>query len=165
MKKIKQYDTANQIAIDIGINKTTICDYARRGEIRMHSGLYNKEDCLKLAEQIKTKKRQSNAASGSRERKTDLECDRLEVVIEKEREYLDQAKLETARQRGEMLLSEDVRRRDRQMIEKTRSSCESWRAEQTARSKSAKEKKAIDGLANGFLETMMRELETWEVEA
>jgi hypothetical protein len=74
---------------------------------------YPKEETMKACDKYQLKKEGAGEyASGSKEEKTALECERLKIVIQKELEILEQAREETRRQ------IEDGKRQTRKLIEK-----------------------------------------------
>jgi hypothetical protein len=149
------------------ITRQTIGKHSRDGRIRKRGSTgrlvkYNVSDMLKVMEEVVSNKRTRAETIESAQDKRALECERLIVIIKKERELLEQAKLETARQKGEIVAVDEVRTVHRQMISATKAGCESWRAEQTAMVKTAKDKKKVDNLVNGFLAAMIECLSKWE---
>ena len=100
-------------------------------------------------EAMNERKDSRSALSGDREEKTRLECARLRVVIERERELLAQTKLETAKRSGLLHSVAECEREWDRVGAELRAAVDSWQQHATA--KQPKARALIDGLVNGFL--------------
>jgi small-conductance mechanosensitive channel len=84
-------------------------------------------------DRLNERKAQREESTGNKDEKVRLECERLRVVIEREREITEQAKLETARQRGKMVLVSDQDRKYAAVADSVRQKLESLRSHETAK--------------------------------
>jgi DNA-binding transcriptional MerR regulator len=113
--------------IDLWVQKTWFPKQTKDG--------YLKEDVLKAVDEYQTQKdgAQDTYADGSKEEKTALECKRLKIMIEKEKEALEQARestrqmIEDGRIRTKRLVAaKDVENSMIDLLSTLRSTIETW---------------------------------------
>ena len=147
---MKHYPSHEVISKAYGVTKGTVTQWAKDKSFprKTHHG-YPIEDVSAWVGKHNEAKDAKLAAAGDRDEKTRLECERLRVVIEREREILAQSCIETKRLNHEL---HDVAACDAEWIRAgalLRGTVESWRNHETA--KAPKHKAYIDGLASRML--------------
>lgn len=92
------------------------------------------------------------AATRDKQEKTRLECERLRVVVEHEKERLEQTRIETRRLRRKLVQRDEVEKDDQRRAALVRGAVESWRAHETA--KNPGHRALVEGLAESALAAM-----------
>ena len=147
---MKHYPTQAVICKAYGVAKATVSGWAKLDTFpRKTRHGYDIGEVSDWVQKNNEAKAARLEASGDREEKTRLECERLRVVIERERELLTQACIETKRLESKLHDVADCNAEWIQAGVLLRGTVESWRNHETA--KHPDQKKPIDGLASRML--------------
>ena len=150
MASTQHYPTQAVIAKAYGVTSATVCAWAKSDDFpkKLRHG-YPIAEVAQWVQARMEKREATLGAAGDREEKTRLECERLRVVIEREREILAQACIETKRLNHELHAVADCESEWVRAGALLRGTVESWRNHETA--KAPRQKKYIDGLASRIL--------------
>lgn len=119
--------TKTELAHRLGISRTTLYAYMRRG-LLSEDGPWNIEDCLEQLDAV-----QDEADDDLRGEKLRLECERLRVVIKRESENLKQAQFETGKLQETLVDRKELEGEFRQCLAEIRRACDNWMHHQTAK--------------------------------
>lgn len=128
------YKTQMDVAKAFGVSRQAVAKWEESPAFpaKTQHG-YPKEGVASWVEAKNQRQIAKSESTDNKEEKLLLECERLRVVIEREREITEQAKLETARQRGKMVLVADQDRKFQAIADNVRSKLESLRSHSTAK--------------------------------
>ena len=115
------------------------------------------------AHREKVKIETGDEPEGDRARKLALECEKLEVVILREREILKQSEIETKRIQDLLSPTLDHQNEVKQLLREIKMCVDSFRKSETARVRKPAEKKLIDGVCDKVLNHMAGQVERYVI--
>jgi hypothetical protein len=98
------------------------------------------------------RKRNQETGGGNKDTKTGLECDRLKIVIKREKEMLEQQQMETARLKRELVARSEIMQDDIMRASKMRGCIEAWRQHEGAKTP------ALSAAVDHLVETLLEQL-------
>jgi len=147
------FTAKTEMARTYGVNPKTIYEwmgkptFPKKGQHGWH-----KEKVNEWVNQHRIEVEEAAAGAGDKAEETQLKCERLRVVIERERENLEQAKIETKRQQGKLHSVSECDADRHRAASTLRARVDSWQQHQIAKHPSQRE--FIDGLCVSFLATL-----------
>ncbi len=135
-----------------------------RREVKKTRWGWLKADVLRFAEkrigEERAAGRRGGIAEGSlRDQKLTKEIERLGVLVQREEEHLSQDRIETARLRGEMWSRDSVMQSWTERNARIMARIDTWRQTESTKRRTVKDKRLIDGLADGLQDELRREFE------
>jgi hypothetical protein len=138
----KRIESKIELAERMKINRGTLYAWIRKGIIPP-DGPWDLEECLERLEAYRDEQAEQNPDDLRRE-KLRLECEKLRVVIAREREALDQQKIDTEERRGRLVDRQQEAKRYIEAMRHVRMTVENYATHETA--KNPERAEIIDGI-------------------
>jgi DNA-binding XRE family transcriptional regulator len=117
--------TKTTLAAALDVSRSTVYTWIER-EILPAGPPWDIEECKAAIEEYEAELEADTPSTELKERKLELECKRLVVSIQREKELLRQSKVETQKQEGELVNIRDATRDFQNAIQGIRHACDSW---------------------------------------
>ena len=120
-------------------------------------GKWNREAVLQAVDAFNAELQERTTGAELKDEKTRLECEKLCVIIKTEGERYKQEHIRTAEKNGEVWLRSDVLASWTEREQRMRQRLEGYRQAQSAKHRSIKTKRLIDGLCDGLIDELCAE--------
>jgi DNA-binding transcriptional MerR regulator len=151
-------ETKSELAERMKINRGTLYSWIRKGIIPP-DGPWSLEECLERLEAYKDEQAEQNP-DDLRHEKLRLECEKLRVVIAREREALDQQKIDTEERRGRLVDAVQMQADYEREMRNIRMTVENWCTHETAKNPAHAE--IIDGIVKSLFTAIIESVERTE---
>jgi len=148
----KYYHSKGEISSAFEVSMTTVHGWVRKKTFPKKDGRadgWSKEKVTEWVDAHNERQAARIAPSGDRAEKTKLECERLRVVIKREKESLKVAELETQERAGKLADVAELERKYRLKAETLRALVDGWSAHNSA--KHPEHADIIESLASDFI--------------
>ena len=147
------YRTQIEMAETFGVTKQAVGKWVQSETFpKKNQHGWNRDAVMAWVAAMNERKIERAESAGGKEEKLRLECEKLQVLIDKEKENLTQAKLETAKQQGKLHSVADCEKLWHRAGATLRARVDSWKDHQTA--KHPQHRELIDELCASFLATL-----------
>ena len=117
--------TKTTLAAALDVSRSTVYTWLER-EILPEGPPWDLQECKSAIEAYEAELEADSPSTELKERKLELECKRLVVSIQREKELLRQSKVETAKQEGRLVDIQEATRDFVKSYQGMRHACDSW---------------------------------------